>query len=301
MLMKKLLSCLASLCTITALTTPAFAQTTAGAGQHPLTIVAAENFYGDVATQLGGPHVMVSSILSNPDQDPHLFEADPRTARALTNAALVIYNGADYDPWMDKLLQATTSAKRTILIAAELTGKQAGDNPHLWYAPQTMPAVAQAIHDFLDSADPANRVDYDRRYQAFLDSLKPIAAQVATMHAHYAGRPVTATEPVFGYMAEAIGLVVRNPEFQLAVMNDTEPSAKEIAAFEGDLTGRRVQVLIYNSQASGALTRRMLALAKTAQIPAVHVTETEPLQMSYQAWMVSQLTALDAALSHARP
>ena len=296
--MRKLLPLFTSLCVIA---TPALAQSTANPSKSTLTIVAAENFYGDVAAQLGGSHVAVTSILSNPDQDPHLFEADPRTARALTNAKLVIYNGADYDPWMEKLLQAANSAQRTILIAADLTGKKAGDNPHLWYAPQTMPAVAHAIHDFLDNADPANRADYDRRYQVFVDSLKPIAAQVATMHAHYAGRPVTATEPVFGYMAEAIGLTMRNPEFLLAVMNDTEPSAKDIAAFEGDLTGRRVQVLIYNSQASSALTRRMQALAKTARIPAVQVTETEPLHMSYQTWMLSQLTALDTALSHNTP
>jgi zinc/manganese transport system substrate-binding protein len=302
--MKKLLTLFASLCIIS---TPVLAQNTTAPLMppgsplsHPLTIVAAENFYGDVAMQLGGSHVTVSSILSNPDQDPHLFEADPRTARALSNASLVIYNGADYDPWMDKLLQASSSAQRTILVAADLTGKKAGDNPHLWYAPQTMPAVARAIHHFLDTADPANQADYDHRYQVFLDSLQPIAAQVAKSKRQYAGRPVTATEPVFGYMADAIGLNVHNPEFQLAVMNDTEPSAKDIAAFENDLKQRRVQVLIYNSQATGALTRRMLALAKSVQIPAVQVTETEPSHMNYQSWMLSQLNALDAALaSHA--
>jgi zinc/manganese transport system substrate-binding protein len=303
--MKKLLTLLASFCLVSA---PVLAQAatspllpTATPLAHPLIIVAAENFYGDVAAQLGGPHVVVSSILSNPDQDPHLFEADPRTARALSNAGLVIYNGADYDPWMDKLLQASTSSRRTVLVAADLIGKKAGDNPHLWYALQTMPAVAKAIHHCLDTADPANQADYDRRYQVFLDSLHPLAAQVATLKGRYAGRPVTATEPVFGYMAEAIRLQVHNPEFQLAVMNDTEPSAKDIAAFESDLTQRRVQVLIYNSQATGALTRRMLALAKTVQIPAVQVTETEPSHMNYQSWMLSQLHALDAALASHTP
>ena len=296
--MKKLCTLLAALCVFAA---PAFAQQKAGTSTHPLTIVAAENFYGDVAAQLGGPHVVVSSILSNPDQDPHLFEADPRTARALSNASLVIYNGADYDPWMEKLLQATPSTRRTVLVAADLTGKKSGDNPHLWYALQTMPTLAKAINHFLDTADPANQADYDHRYQVFLDTLKPIAAQVASLHGRYAGHPVTATEPVFGYMADAIGLNVRNTDFQLAVMNDTEPGAKDIAAFENDLTGRKVQVLIYNSQASGSLTRRLLGLAKTARIPTVQVTETEPPHLSYQTWMLSQLNALGTALASNTP
>jgi zinc/manganese transport system substrate-binding protein len=299
--MKKRLTLLVALYAMTVLTEPAFAQQATGASKPPLTIVAAENFYGNVAAQLGGPHVTVISILNNPDQDPHLFEADPRTARALANASLVIYNGADYDPWMSKLLQATNSTRRTILIAADLIGKKTGDNPHLWYAQQTMPALAHAINQALDTADPANRADYDRRYQVFLDTLKPIAAQVAILRGKYAGRPVTATEPVFAYMAEAIGLNVRNTGFQLAVMNDTEPSAKDIAAFESDLTNRRVQALIYNSQATSPWTRRMRALAKTAHIPTVQVTETEPLDMSYPSWMLSQLNALGAALASHTP
>ena len=121
------------------------------------------------------------------------------------------------------------------------------------------------------------------------------------MRAKYAGRPVTATEPVFGYMAQAVGLTVRNDSFQIAIMNDTEPSAADIAAFEGDLKGRKVQVLLYNAQASSALTRRMQALAKASRIIAVKVTETEPLGMSYQNWMLSQLNALDTALASNAP
>lgn len=262
----------------------------------PVQVVAAENFYGDVVRQLGGDHVAITSILSNPDEDPHLFEASPKTARALQDAALVVYNGADYDPWMDKLLGASKGTGRTTIVAAQLTGHKSGDNPHLWYDPATMPVVAKAVSAYLVQADPAHKNDYDARLQAFLTALKPITDKVATLKSHYKGVPVTATEPVFGYMSDAIGLDMRNPRFQLAVMNDTEPSATDIAAFEKDLKERRVHVLIYNSQATDALTKRMLKIARDAHLPSISVSETLPAGKTFQTWMSSQLDALGAAL-----
>ena len=262
----------------------------------PVQVVAAENFYGDVVRQLGGANVAVTSILSNPDEDPHLFEASPKTARALQNAALVVYNGADYDPWMEKLLGASKGNGRTIIVAAQLTGKKSGDNPHLWYDPATMPTVAKAVSAYLVQADPAHKTDYDARLQAFLASVKPIDDKVAALRSHYKGVPVTATEPVFGYMSDAIGLDMHNARFQLATMNDTEPSASDIAQFEKDLRERRVHVLIYNSQATGALTKRMLKIAHDAHGPSISVTETLPSGKTFQTWMTSQLDSLAAAL-----
>ncbi|MCP3707905.1 metal ABC transporter solute-binding protein [Paraburkholderia sp. CNPSo 3274] len=273
----------------------------AQAGSASLPVVAAENFYGDVVKQIGGNYVDVTSILSNPDQDPHLFEASPKTARALQNARVVVYNGADYDPWMTKLLGATGAGKsgnnRTVIVAADLVGKKAGDNPHLWYDPKTMPAVARAVSAALGAADPAHKSVYDANLATFLASLQPVDAKVAALRARYQGQPVTATEPVFGYMSDAIGLDMRNLRFQLATMNDTEASASDIAAFERDLRERRVRVLIYNSQATEALTRRMLALAKQSKVPSVSVTETEPAGVNFQQWMLAQLDSLDKALA----
>ncbi|MFM0034245.1 metal ABC transporter solute-binding protein [Paraburkholderia strydomiana] len=267
------------------------------AADAKIPVVAAENFYGDVVQQLGGDRVDVTSILSNPDQDPHLFEASPKTARALQHASLVIYNGADYDPWMAKLLAASKGAKRTTIVAADLTGRKSGDNPHLWYDPATMPKVARAVSDALVAADPAHKSAYDANLAKFLASLKPIDAKVAELHGRYAGAPVTATEPVFGYMSDALGLTMRNQRFQLAAMNDTEASAADIAAFERDLREKRVRVLIYNSQATEALTQRMLKLAQQSQVPTMSVTETQPAGETYQTWMLTQLDALGAALA----
>ncbi len=266
----------------------------------PVPVVAAENFYGDVVRQIGGTHVEVTSILSNPDQDPHLFEASPKTARALQHARVVVYNGADYDPWMTKLLSASPGTGRTTIVAAALVGKKPGDNPHLWYDPRTMPAVARAVGAALAAADPAHKSVYDANLAAFLDSLKPIDAKVAELRARYKGTPVTATEPVFGYMSDAIGLDMRNMRFQLATMNDTEASASDIAAFERDLKERRVHILIYNSQATEALTRRMLKLAQDSRVPSVSVTETQPAGVNFQQWMLKQLDALDQALAAPR-
>jgi zinc/manganese transport system substrate-binding protein len=260
-------------------------------------IVAAENMYGDVAAQIAGPDATVSSILSNPDQDPHLFEASPSVARALSTAALVIYNGADYDPWMEKLLAAAPVAGRPVIMAATLMHKKPGDNPHLWYDTATMRAVAGAVSSALSAQDPAHAAAYARRTQTFDAALDQLDAKVATLRTRYAKTPVTATEPVFGLMATAIGLTMRNERFQLAVMNDTEPRVSDTAAFEDDLVHHRVRVLFYNSQASGPAAQRLLGIARKSNIPVVPVTETEPANTSYQTWMTHQLDALDAALA----
>jgi zinc/manganese transport system substrate-binding protein len=262
----------------------------------PVHVVAAENFYGDVARQIGGPLVKVTSILSNPDQDPHLFEASPSVAKNLSGAQIVIYNGIDYDPWMADLLGASKAPDRKAIVVADLIGKKSGDNPHIWYDPATMVAAARAIKDALIAADPANKTDYDKRLTAFEDSIKPVQDKIAELRKRSAGVPVTATEPVFGYMFEALGMEVRNGPFQLAVMNDTEPTPSQIAAFEDDLKNRKVKLFVYNSQATDPLAERMLKLAKAAKIPVVGANETEPPGADYQAWMTNELVAVDKAL-----
>ena len=264
---------------------------------RPLAIVAAENFYGDVAQQLGGDNVTVTSILTNPDQDPHMFEASASTARALADATLVIYNGIDYDPWVTKLLAANQAPGRKVIVVAALMHRNTGDNPHLWYDPATMPTYAKALSAELETADPAHRADYEQRLASFLSSLQPMTAKIASIRQNYAQTIVTATEPVFGYMAEALGFTMRNRKFQIAVMNDTEPSAADVGAFEKDLKTRTVKILFYNSQTTDDLTTRLQKLAQDSKVPIVGVTETEPPNTKYQDWMMQQLDAIEQALA----
>ena len=268
----------------------------ADAAGMPIAIVAAENFYGDVAQQIGGADVGVTSVLSNPDQDPHLFEASPSVARALAGARIVVYNGLDYDPWMARLIDAAGGRNRNIIVVGQLIGKKTGDNPHIWYDPQAMPTLAAALTRDFAAADPASETGFQRRLASFRQSMRPIEARIAGLRARLSGTPVTATEPVFGYMFAALGMKVRNRRFQVAVMNDTEPSAADVAAFEDDLRNHKVRLLVYNSQASDPIAVRMVGIAKASHIPVVAATETEPPGMRYQAWMASELDAIDRAL-----
>jgi zinc/manganese transport system substrate-binding protein len=261
-----------------------------------LKVVAAENFYGDVATQIGGPNVAVGSILSNPDEDPHLFEISPAVGRDVSAARIVIYNGVDYDPWMERILGAVQSADRQTIVVAQLVGRKTGDNPHIWYDPKTMLALAQKLSQILAAADPGNRAAYEQRLLRFEQSLQPVEGKIAALRERLAGTPVTATEPVFGYMFDALGVQVKNGAFQLAVMNNTEPSASQVAAFETDLKSHAVKLLVYNSQATDPIADRMRNLAHSAGVPVVGATETEPPGKDYQAWMMSELDAIDRAL-----
>ncbi len=263
---------------------------------EPIKIVAAENFYGDIAKQIGGPDVAVTSVLSNPDQDPHLFELSPSVGRDVSAARIVVYNGIDYDPWIENLLGAARSTGRKAIVVADLVGKKTGDNPHIWYDRRTMPALAKALADTLSSEDAAHKAEYEKRLAQFDESMKPVQAKIDEMRGRLAGVPVTATEPVFGYMFAALGMTDRNQSFQLAVMNDTEPSASDIVAFENDLKKHRVKLLIYNSQATDPTAKRMRQLAEASGVPVVGVTETEPAGETYQSWMMGVLAAVDRAL-----
>jgi zinc/manganese transport system substrate-binding protein len=271
--------------------------TGAHAADGKIEVVAAENFYGDVAQQIGGDLVSVTSVLSNPDQDPHLFEVSPAIIRQVVAAQIVVYNGADYDPWIERLLKATIKPGRVAIVAADLVNKKAGDNPHLWYDPSTMPAVASALAAALAAADPAHKEDYAARLKTFLASLGPLNEKIAAIRGKYAGTAVTASESVFAYMADALKLKMYNEHFQLAIMNDTEPSARDVAAFERDLKTHKVHVLFYNKQASNKVVQHLIDLARASNIPIVGITETAPSGLSYQDWMLMQLDETQRALA----
>jgi zinc/manganese transport system substrate-binding protein len=260
-------------------------------------IVAAENFYGDVARQLGGDNVAVTSILTNPDQDPHLFTANVDTAKAVADAQIVIYSGIDYDPWMEQMNAAHPNATRVAINVSQLIHGSEGDNPHIWYNPKTMPVLAKKLVTLLSGRNPVHARDYAANLDKFLASLQPLNEKIATLQAKYAGTDVLATEPVFGYMSDALGLRMHGMGFQNHVMNNVEPTARETEEFETLLKTRKVKILFYNGQASDPVASRMQSVAKSAGVPVVGVTETEPAGITYVPWMLSQLDAVDQALA----
>ena len=268
----------------------------APAAAAPIRIVAAENFYGDIASQIGGAEVEVVSILSNPDQDPHLFEASAQTAIAIAKADLIILNGADYDPWMMKLLQASAVGSRRMINVGILTGAKPGANPHLWYDPKNVETLSAALAAQLGEIDPNGAARYRANAVAFVETLAPLRAKIETMRLAYVGAPIVASEPVFDYMAERLGLKLRDQRFALAVMNNAEPSARDVAGFEDDLTNHRVRAMLYNAQADEPAVRRLVEIARAQKIPVIGLSETEPPGKTYSQWMLGQLEALDSAL-----
>jgi zinc/manganese transport system substrate-binding protein len=266
-------------------------------------IVAAENFYGGVARQIAGDDATVTSILTNPNQDPHEFTTNADTAKAVADADIVIYNGISYDPWMDKLLATGGKPGRVVIKVSDLIGAKEGDNPHIWYDPRTMPALAAKLTKELSPkvGDVLSNT-YQKRLADFIASMKPELDLIEKINAQSNGIEVTATEPVFGYMANALGFKMLNYDFQVKVMNDAEPTASQTAEFEKSLTSKTARILFYNSQVTDPTTDRLQKIAQSSGIPVVGVTETQPPdQKSYVAWMLHELDGVQAALGGKNP
>jgi zinc/manganese transport system substrate-binding protein len=260
-------------------------------------VVAAENFYGDVARQLGGKHVSVISILSDPNVDPHEYESNVQNAIAVTNARLVIENGDGYDTWMDKLLSASPNPNRIVLTADNIVGHKLTDNPHYWYSPDNIQDVAQAITNSLNKFDPADQADFDANLAMFKQSLNPIRQSLSAIGARYHGTPVALTETIFLYQSELMGLDMLTPfDFQKAVAEGNDPPADAVATFNNQLSRRQVKVLIYNVQTVTPVTTNLQNEAKQMNIPIVPVSETMPSGKTYQQWMLDQLMNLQQAL-----
>jgi len=275
-----------------------------GAAAPPATkpvIVAGENFYGDVMAQIAGNHVTVISIISDPNADPHEYESSANDAGEIARASLVIMNGLGYDDFVLRMMNASPNPTRKLINVQLLMGHKTGDNVHLWYDPATMPKVAQTITDDLVQIDPANAQYYHDWLGQFLTSLGPLHQKIAEMHTKYAGVPVAFTEPVFGYMADAIGFKVLTPDpFVKAIEDGTEPPASAIAQNDDQYRTHQVKILLYNVQTVTPITTNVQKRAKELGIPVVGVSETEPLGQSFQDWMLNQLNEIDTALSAAK-
>lgn len=262
-------------------------------------VLGAENFYADLLAQIGGTKVTVSSILNDPNADPHEYEANPRTAKLVADAKLVIVNGIGYDDFMDKLLGASTKPDRVVLNVQDILKKADDDNAHVWYDPATMPRVADAATAALSKLDPQNASYFGAQETKYLAALKPIDDKIAALRAKYNGAPVAFTEPVAEYQADAIGLVVLTPEgFMKAMEQSVDPAPADVAAERDLLTGKKVKALLYNSQVTSPLTKDIHDLAVKSGVPVLGVAETIPTQFkTYQDWMLSQLAELETALA----
>ena len=268
----------------------------------PIQVVAAENFWGSIAAQVGGSHVHVTSIIVDPNADPHSYEPTAADARTVADAQYVIVNGAGYDPWADKLLQANPASGRKELNVGNLNGKHEGDNPHMWYNPDYVTAVANKIRDDLKALDPADAVTFDQSAQAFLTTgLKQYHDLIAAIKAKYSGTPVGATESIFSYLAPALGLNLITPYSYLkAVSEGQDISAADEATVEQQINQKQIKVLIYNSQNTPNNIQALINRAKTNHIPVATITETlTPATASFQEWQSAQLQGIQTALAQA--
>ena len=266
-------------------------------------MVAAENFWGSIARQLGGTHAQVTSIIVNPAQDPHSYEPTTVDARTMATAQLAIVNGVGYDPWAPKLLAANPVDGRLTLTVGSLFGLQDGDNPHRWYDPAEVLVVARTIAADLDQARPGPQGVLRRpaapvRRARDWPTYHPLIAQI---RARYAGVPVGASESIFALQAPALGLRLVTPySFMKAISEGTEVTAQDTIATEHQITDHQIKVWVYNSQNVTPAIQHLNALARAAHIPIATVTETlSPASASFQQWQVAQLTRLQAALHQA--
>lgn len=282
---------------MTALVAIIFPIALASAAPTGIKVVAAENFYGNIVTQLGGGKVDVTSILSDPNVDPHEYESSVDDAKALAVADLVVENGGGYDDWMDKLLSASPNAKRVLLRGFEIAPTKLPDNEHVWYNVDNVQTIAQAVTDGLSRLDPSDTTIFAKNLQTFRDSLARVRQKIAQMKQRHNGTPVGLTETIFLYQAVPLGLSVLTPfEFQKAVAEGNDPPADTVVVAENQVKGKKIKALIYNEQTISPVTTKLQDEAKAAGIPVVPVTETMPSALSYQDWMLAQLTALDQAL-----
>ncbi len=266
---------------------------TAESSAH-IKIVAAENFYGNIATTLGGPLVTVTSILNQPNQDPHLFTASIRDAKAINNADIIILNGAGYDEWMNNLI---TASPAKILNVAKIIHLQAYANPHIWYQPLTMPTFAKALTRALQQKDPLHKNYYQLQLNDFLTHYQDVLTKVANIKTRTEGIDIIATESIFDAMAQALGFNILNQDFALSMMNEALPTPKQILNFQQILQAHKTKLLIYNNQVSSPLSEQLKEIAIHEQIPILGISETMPPDKTYLQWMLDTLDKLQGAIA----
>ncbi|NJC69586.1 zinc ABC transporter solute-binding protein [Planosporangium thailandense] len=272
------------------------------AGTAAINVVAAENFWGSLAARLGGDHVKVTSIINNPDADPHDYEPTAADGRVVAGAKLAIINGAGYDAWAGKLVDANPARGRTVLDVGDLVGIKAGGNPHRWYSPPDVRRVIDQITADYTKLDPAHATFFTSQHDTVVNAdLKDYFGLIDQIKTTYAGTPIGASESIVTPLAEAAGLRLLTPEsFLDAISEGGDPTAADKATIDNQIKTKQIKVYVYNSQNATPDVQAQVNAAKAAGIPVTTVTETlTPAGASFQDWQVAQLTALKQALAQA--
>ena len=262
-------------------------------------VVAAENFWGDLARQIGGSHVTVTSIISDPNADPHTYETDPKGAAAISGASLVIENGLGYDDFVGRLLSTNPNGSRDVISIATTVGVTGNNpNPHLWYNPDYVTTAARAIESHLAGHDAADSTAFQTNLQSFLTAYQPYIDTLGTIRARYSGAPIAYTERVAGYLVQKAGLRLVTPaSFAQSIEDGNDPSPSDVAAMDGAVTARTVRLLLYNAQVTSPTTQKVRDLATANNVPVVGVAETIPAgEPDFQAWQIQQARAILTAL-----
>ncbi len=280
---------------------PPAAAAAAGSRGAVVRVVAAENFWGSIASQLGGAHVHVVSIITNPNTDPHSYEPTAADARTLADGQLVIENGIGYDPWVSKLLSADGGSP-TVLNVGDVVGVADGGNPHRWYNPADVQTMTHEIVTDLQRLDPGDAPYFQARQVAFdTVSLRAYDAAVAAIRAKYAGVRVGASESIFAMLAPALGLdLITPPTFLKAISEGSDVSAADKETIDAQIKGHEIKIYVYNSQNVTPDVQAQLNEVKRAHIPYATITETlSPAGTTFQAWQTRELLGIEAALARA--
>ncbi|MFF3920044.1 metal ABC transporter solute-binding protein, Zn/Mn family [Streptomyces sp. NPDC001852] len=293
----------ATACSTSSSHTTDTAATGSGSGSgKTIQVVAAENFWGSIASQLGGSHVKVNSIITNPDTDPHDYEPTAADARTVAGAQYTIVNGIGYDAWADKLLAANPGRGRTQLKVGDLVGIKPGGNPHRWYSPDNVHQVIEKITADYKKIDPADAAYFDQQKKTFeTKTLAGYNKLIADIKAKYAGTPIGASESIVTPLAEGLGLKMLTPETFLDAMSEgSDPTAKDKATIDQQIKNKKIKIYVYNSQNSTPDVQAQVKEAKAQGIPVATVTETlAPAGASFQQWQTTELQGIEQALAKA--
>jgi zinc/manganese transport system substrate-binding protein len=274
--------------------------TRAVAAPSVINAIGVENEYADVISQIGGQYVQVSAIETDPNTDPHTFEVSPKVASQIAASDLIVENGIGYDDWADKIIAAAPKGSRKVINVQHLLGlPDSTPNPHLWYDPKTMSAVADSVATDLSALMPSEASVFEANAKTFKSSLEPWYDAIKSFKTDFPNTPVAVTEPVGDYLLQAIGTDILTPfSLQAAIMNGTDPSPQDVSLQNSLFADRKVKVFVYNQQVTDSLTESFLTLAKKNSVPIVGVYETMPQPgYNYQSWMLAEVNALRKAVA----